>query len=78
MSAPRPYVTEPFRPLSSISNWLQLLYIQQHSRYFFHVVPSSVSCDDAYLKIAHALLYKLSFLVESHYKSRVFPYGTRW
>ena len=21
MSAPRPYVTEPFRPLSSISNW---------------------------------------------------------
>ena len=27
MSAPRPYVTDPFRPLSSISNWYWCIYI---------------------------------------------------
>ena len=47
MSAPRPYVTEPFRPLSSINNWYQFLYIQQHSSYFLHVVRPSVSCRGA-------------------------------
>ena len=26
MSAPRPYVTEPFRPLSWVNNWSQFLY----------------------------------------------------
>ena len=58
MSAPRPYVTEPFRPLSSINNWQQFLYIQQHSSYFLHVVRSSVSCGGAHLMIADALLQK--------------------
>ena len=62
MSAPRPYVTEPFRPLSSISNWYQLLYIQQHSNYLLNVVRSSVSSGGAYLTIAHALLQKHSYL----------------
>ena len=62
MSAPRPYVTEPFRPLSSINNWSQFLYIQQHSSYFIHVVSSSLSCGGAYLTIAHALLQKQSYL----------------
>ena len=61
MSAPRPYVTEPFRPLNSISNWQHFLYIQQHSIYFLHVVRSSVYCGGAYLKIAHALLQKHSY-----------------
>ena len=41
MSAPRPYVTDPFRPLNSINNWQQSLYIQQHSSYFLHVVVAS-------------------------------------
>ena len=58
MSAPRPYVTEPFPPLSSIINWKQFLYMRQHSIYFLHVVGSSVSCGGAYLTIAHALLQK--------------------
>ena len=77
MSAPRPYVTDPFRPFSSINNWQQFLYIQQHSSYFFHVVRSSVSCSGACLTIAHALLQKHSCLW-SHYKFCVFPYGTCW
>ena len=55
MSAPRPYVTDPFRPLSSINIWQQFQYIQQHSSYFLHVVRSSVCCGGAYLIIAHAL-----------------------
>ena len=66
MSAPRPYVTEPFRPLSSINNRLQFLYILQHSSYLLHVVRSSVSCDGAHLMIADALLQKhfcLCFIV---------------
>ena len=58
MSAPRPYVTEPFRQLSSISKWYQFLYIQQHSSYFVHVVRSSASCGGAHLMIADALLQK--------------------
>ena len=56
MSAPRPYVTEPFRPLSLIISWKQFLYIQQHSSYFLNVVRSSVSGGGEYLTIAHALL----------------------
>ena len=56
MSAPRPYVTQPFRPLSSISNWQQFLYIQQYSSYFPHVVRFSASCSGAHLTIADALL----------------------
>ena len=62
MSAPRPYVTDPFRRLSSMNNWQQFLYIQQHSSYFLHVVPSSVSCGGAYFTIAHAPLEKHSYL----------------
>ena len=62
MSAPRPYVTDPFRPVSSLNIWYQFLYIQQHSRYFFHVVCSSLSCSRACLTIAHAPLKKHSYL----------------
>ena len=62
MSAPTPYVTEPFRQLSSINNWQQFLFIQQHSSYFLHVVRSSVSCGGAHLMIADALLLKHSCL----------------
>ena len=62
MSAPRPYVTEPFRPLSSIIIRQQFLYMRQHSIYFLHVVGSSVSCGGAYLTIAHALLQKHCYL----------------
>ena len=62
MSATRPYVTEPFRPLGWISKWEQFLYITQHSSYFFHVVRSSLSCGGAYLTIAHALLQKHSYI----------------
>ena len=58
MSAPRPYVTEPFRQLSSINIGYQFLYIQQHSSYLLHVVRSSVSCCGANLTIAHELLQK--------------------
>ena len=62
MSAPRPYVTDPFRPLSLINSWKQFLYIQQHSSYFLNVVRSSVSGGGEYLAIAHALLQKHSYL----------------
>ena len=62
MSAPRPYVRVPFRPFSSINDWQQFLYIQQHSSYFLNVVRSSVSCRGAYLTITHALLQKHSYL----------------
>ena len=62
MSAPRPYVTEPFRPLSWINKWQQFLYIQQHSSFFFHVVRSSVSCSEPYLTLAHAFLQKHSYI----------------
>ena len=73
MSAPRPYVTDPFRPLSSLNSWKQFLYIQQHSSYFLHVVRSSVSRSGAHLTTADAL-----FMVHIYYKSCVFPYGTPW
>ena len=62
MLDPRPYVTEPFRPLSSINSWYQFLYIQQHSSYFLHVVRPSVSCGGAHWTIADALLQKNSCL----------------
>ena len=73
MSAPRPYVTHPSRPLSSINSWSQFIRIQQHSIYFLHVVRSSVSCGGAC-----ALEETLVFMVQSHYKSYVFPCGTLW
>ena len=60
MSAPKPYVTDPFRPLGSIHSWKQFLYIQQRSSYFLNVVRSSLSGGGAYLTIAHALLQKHS------------------
>ena len=72
MSAPRPYATEPFRPLSSISNWYQFLYIQQHSNYLLDVVRSSVSSGGAYLTIAPALLQKHSYLWFRAVKSLLF------
>ena len=72
MSAPRPYVTEPFRPLNSINNWSQYLYTQQHSSYLLHVVRSSVFCGGAHLTIADALLQKHCYLWF------VFLYSTRW
>ena len=79
MLASRPYVTKPFRNLGSINNWWQFLYIQQHSSYFLHVVRPSVSCGGAYLTIAHVLFAEtLLVMAQSHYKSCVFPYGTRW
>ena len=81
MSAPRPYVTEPFRPLSSINSWLQFLYIQQHSSYFLHVVRSSVPCGGAYLTIANALLQKHSYLMFRATLSLVFFHmvrGAHW
>ena len=62
MSAPRPQETDPFHPLNSINTWQQLLYIQQHSSYFLHVVRSSVSYGGAHLKIAHAFWHKNSNL----------------
>ena len=62
MSAPRPYVTELFRPLNSINNWSQYLYTQQHSSYFVHVVRSSVFCGGAHLTIVDALLQKHLYL----------------
>ena len=82
MSAPRPYVTDPFRPLSSINNWQQFLYIQQHSSYFLHVVRSSVPYSAAYLRITHALLQKHSYLRFRAVKSLVFFHmvqaGAQW
>ena len=62
MSAPRPYVTEPFRPFTSINNCQQYLYTQQHSSYFLHVVRSSVSRCGGHLTIADALLQKHFYL----------------
>ena len=53
--------------------------MRQHSSYFLHVVGSSVSCRGAYLTIAHALLHFTLFcMVQSRYKSCVYPYGTGW
>ena len=62
MSAPRPRVTEPFHPLSSINNWQQLLYIYTPVFQFFPPCGLSVSCCGAYLTTAHALFQKLSLL----------------
>ena len=49
------------------------------------MVCSSVCCGSAYLTIAHALWQNsknwqktLLFMVQSRYKSCVFPYGTCW
>ena len=56
MSAPRPYVTDPFHPLGSVSNNLSFLYIYESvTSYFFHVVRKSASLNDRYLTIAHVL-----------------------
>ena len=77
MSAPRPYVTDPFRPLSSSNNWQQFLYIQQYSSYFFYVVRSSAPCGDAYLMNAHALLQKHSYLWFRAIASLVFLHMVR-
>ena len=77
MSAPRPYVTDPFRPLSSINSWKQFLYIQQHSSYFLHVVRSSVSRSGAHLTTADALLKQQSCLRSISIISLVFFHMVR-
>ena len=46
MSAPRPYETDPFRPLGSIINTGLFLYKCQSSGYFFYVLRRSVSVYD--------------------------------
>ena len=61
MSAPRPYGTDPFHPLGSVSNTMQFLYIYQS-------VPAILSMwyvigslgTVAILRIVHALFEKLS------------------
>ena len=57
MSAPRPYVTDPFHPLGSISKNKSFLYIYQSvTSYLFHVVRKSVSLYGRYLTITLVLL----------------------
>ena len=55
-----------------------LLYIQHHSSYFLHVVRSSVLWSCIFNDCAFIHAETLLFMVQSHYKSCVFPYGTRW
>ena len=77
MSAPKPYVTDPFRPLSSINNWYQFLYTTAFQ--LFH--PCGMSkCVLRWIfnDCACALPETLLFMTQSHYNSCIFPYGTRW
>ena len=56
MSAPRPYVTDPFHPLGSVSENKSFLYIYESvTSYFFHVVRKSASLHDRYLTVPHVL-----------------------
>ena len=79
MSAPRPYVTEPFRPLSSIN------IIGSNSNIYNSIlVISSMWSLKSVLRwcifndCACALSETLLFMVKSRYRSCVFSYGTRW
>ena len=55
MSAPRPYVTDPFHPLSSICNNLSFLYIYQSVPVISSKWYVKVSWNRRYLTIAHVL-----------------------
>ena len=61
MSAPRPYGTDPFHPLGSISNTMQFLYIYQSVQAIssmWYVIGSLGMV--AILRIVHALFQKVS------------------
>ena len=53
MSAPRPYWTDPFHPLGSISNMKQFLYIYNN----VPVISSMWYVQCLYMTIAHVQLY---------------------
>ena len=64
MSAPRPYETDPFHPLGSISNMIQFLYI-------YNSVPVISSMWYVqlclYMTIAHVLSQKAQIMIASHF-----------
>ena len=74
MSAPRPYGTDPFHPLGSISNIKQFLYI-------YNSVPviSSMWCVQMFVydNCACALTENSNYDPESFLKSFI-PLGTCW
>ena len=77
MSAPVPYVTDPFHSLSSIYNQWQFIYIWQWFSYFLHLVPLSVFRYGAHFTVAHVLLQKHSFKGSDPLLQSCFvPYGT--
>ena len=76
MSAPRPYVKDPFHPLGSVSSNLSFLYIYESvTSYFFHVVRKSASLHDRYLTIVHVLFKHILPKVKNDY-SRYFDFHT--
>ena len=78
MSAPRPYVTDPFHPLGSVSNNYSFLYIYMKVLpvdHFLHVVRKSASLHDRYLTIAHVLFKHTLPMVKNDY-SRHFDFHT--
>ena len=74
---PRPCLTDPFRPLSSISrnsyiyNRILVISSMWYIQVWLAVVYIFSHC-------ARALAETLLFMVQSHFKSYVFRYGTRW
>ena len=70
MSVPCPYVTDPFRPLSSFhsNSYIYNSILVISSMWYVQVCLAVIAC-------AHART--LLFMVQSRYESCVFPYGTR-
>ena len=72
MSAPRPYGTDPFHPLGSISNMNQFLYI-----YNSVLVISSMWYVQMFVYDNCACaLTETQILIPSHFKAIIFPEGT--
>ena len=60
MSAPRPFVTDPFHPLYDKTYEAISINIWSFISFFFHVVRDVCLGNELYLTIAHAVLKKHS------------------
>ena len=79
VSAPRPYVTDPFRLLSSVTIYIAIPIYTRAFKFF--PACGTFKCVlrwDIFNDCACALLETLLIVVQSFNKSCVFPYGTRW
>ena len=79
MSAPRPHVTDPFRPLSSIPRQLQVLYIQIRVLLISYIWYDQMCLDKVQIgQLSMRCCRNTHFNVQSRFQSCFVPRGACW